>query len=83
MEPTRFVEAQQRLSQANRIAGYSKELYRNEKEQKLLRQLGEAMSSLELIACPARPDGTYNRSRLACQRLAKSTLEKLEKINAV
>lgn len=31
-------------------------------------------SALELIAAPKRPDGTYNRCREACEKLAKSAL---------
>lgn len=31
--------------------------------------------ALELIAMPKRPDGTYNRSREACEQLAKEALE--------
>ena len=36
-------------------------------------------SALELIATPKRPDGTYNRSREACEVLARESLEKLDK----
>jgi len=31
--------------------------------------------ALELIACPERPDGTYNRDRRACELLAKDALK--------
>lgn len=31
-------------------------------------------AALELIAAPQRPDNTWNRDRLACQRLAAETL---------
>lgn len=31
-------------------------------------------SALELIAAPVRADGTYNRDRAACQRLAYEAL---------
>jgi len=31
--------------------------------------------ALELIACPERPDGTYNRDRRACELLAKEALK--------
>lgn len=31
--------------------------------------------ALELIATPKRPDGTYNRSREACEQLAREALE--------
>lgn len=34
--------------------------------------------ALELIAAPKRPDGTYNRSREACEQLARETLARLE-----
>lgn len=30
---------------------------------------------LQLIATPKRPDGTYNRSREACEQLAREALE--------
>lgn len=40
--------------------------------------LDYAMSALALISSPARPDGTYNRSREACGRLARETLEKID-----
>ncbi len=33
-------------------------------------------AALELIAAPMRRDGTWNRDRLACQKLAKEALEK-------
>ena len=32
--------------------------------------------ALELIAMPMRPDGTWNRERLACQQLAFRALRK-------
>lgn len=44
--------------------------------------LEEALSALELIATPPRPDGTYNRSRQACELLAKQTLDKIQKLRA-
>lgn len=31
--------------------------------------------ALQLIATPKRPDGTYNRSREACEQLARDALE--------
>lgn len=31
--------------------------------------------ALELVAAPKRPDGTYNRSREACEVLARAALE--------
>jgi hypothetical protein len=31
-------------------------------------------SALRLIACPRRPDGTYNRDRMACEELARKAL---------
>lgn len=40
--------------------------------------LEEALSALRLIAVPARPDGTYNRDRRACEQLASATLAKIE-----
>lgn len=45
---------------------------------KILQQaLDTALSALNLISMPVRPDGTYNRSREACELLAKDTLEKI------
>ena len=32
-------------------------------------------AALELIAAPKRPDGTYNRCREACEKLAKDVLQ--------
>jgi predicted nucleic acid-binding protein len=32
-------------------------------------------SALELIAAPKRPDGTYNRCREACEKLASKALK--------
>ncbi|WP_434717157.1 ribonuclease HI [Paraburkholderia sp. A2RO-4L] len=40
--------------------------------------LAEAHSALELIATPARSDGTYNRDRLACEQLARETLARVK-----
>ena len=40
----------------------------NMARQKLLR------AALEIIAAPRRPDGTFNRDRNACQRIAKDAL---------
>ena len=40
--------------------------------------LGTATAALELIATGPRPDGTYNRSREACQDLAAKTLDQLK-----
>lgn len=45
-----------------------------------LRALADAQSALELIAAPARPDGTYNRDRRACGTLARETLTRLERM---
>lgn len=42
-----------------------------------LAALSEATSALELVATPRRPDGTYNRSREACEELAAKALEKV------
>jgi hypothetical protein len=40
----------------------------------VLETLDEYQTVLELIAMPKRPDGTYNRSREACEQLAKEAL---------
>ena len=37
-----------------------------------------AEAALELIAAPARPDGTYNRDRRACEQLAREALAKIQ-----
>jgi hypothetical protein len=37
-------------------------------------------STLKLIACPPRSDGTYNRDRKACEMLAKDVLSKYNTI---
>lgn len=37
--------------------------------------LSHATSALELIASPMRPDGTYNRCRQACEKLAQDALK--------
>ncbi len=42
----------------------------------LLCQMGDFIERLKLIAAPMRPDGTFNRDRSACQKLAKEVLEK-------
>lgn len=44
----------------------------------LLHALGEAQTALELIAAPARPDGTFNRDRRACGSLAREALKRIE-----
>lgn len=44
--------------------------------------LARAEQALELIAAPMRPDGTYNRDRAACQRLARETLDLMAKLQA-
>ena len=41
-------------------------------------QVNVAREALSLIAMPVRSDGTYNRCREACERLAKEALSKLE-----
>lgn len=42
-------------------------------------ELITAREVLELIATPKRSDGTYNRSREACEILAKEVLSKIRK----
>ncbi len=46
-------------------------------QEALLSALQEAQSALELIACPVRPDGTYNRDRRACEQLARDALTRI------
>jgi hypothetical protein len=38
-------------------------------------QLSEYESTLQLIAAPKRPDGTFNRDREACRTLAENILK--------
>ncbi|GBG14271.1 ribonuclease HI [Novimethylophilus kurashikiensis] len=42
--------------------------------------LAKAIAALELIAAPARPDGTYNRCREACEQLAQETLDHISSL---
>lgn len=44
--------------------------------QRFVYKIVEYESVLGLIAAPVRSDGTYNRSREACEQLAKEVLEK-------
>lgn len=37
--------------------------------------LAAAQEALQLIACPMRPDGTWNRDREACRALAQAALD--------
>ena len=48
-----------------------------DQQQKLLEALHASQSALDLIAAPARPDGTYNRDRRACELLAREALGKV------
>lgn len=43
--------------------------------QKLELQNAKYLEALNLIAAPPRPDGTYNRCREACQKLAKEVIK--------
>lgn len=52
----------------------------SQKSALLEQALAEAVAALELIAMPARPDGTYNRGREACEQLARSTLQRISDI---
>jgi len=38
-------------------------------------EVARLREALQLIACPERPDGTYNRGREACELLAKEALK--------
>ena len=49
------------------------EKYRRVSE--LQTEVARLRQALELIACPKRPDGTYNRGREACELLAKDALK--------
>lgn len=42
--------------------------------------LAEAQDALCRIATPARPDGTYNNSREACEMIAHRALQKIAEI---
>ena len=46
-------------------------------EAQLNLKLSIATEALKLIAAPKRPDGTYNRCRESCERLAAETLKRL------
>lgn len=48
-------------------------------QQEIMRK---ALDALSLIAAPVRPDGTFNRSREACQQLAADTLAHIEALQA-
>lgn len=37
-------------------------------------EIDRLRAALQLIAAPRRPDGTFNRDRNACQRIAKDAL---------
>ncbi len=37
-------------------------------------EINRLRAALEIIAAPRRPDGTFNRDRNACQRIAKDAL---------
>lgn len=39
-----------------------------------MHRIAELEAALQLIAAPKRPDGTYNRCREACERVAKEAL---------
>lgn len=49
-----------------------------ERRRQLELEHAQMRSTLELIAAPRRPDGTYNRSREACEILAREALERLK-----
>lgn len=46
--------------------------------QKMEEALDKAEAALQLIAAPKRSDGTYNRDRQACEKLALKTLAELK-----
>ena len=53
-------------------------LYDMEKEAlKLMKENARLREALALIAMPIRSDGTYNRSREACEKLAREALEEV------
>jgi hypothetical protein len=75
------------LQQAKRITELEAELARVRQlrcqdissNQGLMAQVAQLRGALELIAMPKRSDGTYNRSREACEVLAASALSELRK----
>jgi len=79
-----FPDGSRRLAIGQEVALYKAF---KEKENSLLRtneqlidaQLdkGDCLSALQLIASPKRPDGTYNRNREACEKLADETIKKM------
>ena len=48
--------------------------YANERAKKAEVEASRLRKALELIAEPMRPDGTYNRDRMACELLAREAL---------
>jgi hypothetical protein len=50
----------------------------NKENAKLKFLLGGVESALRLISCPMRPDGTWNRSRESCQKIAEETIKIIE-----
>lgn len=47
----------------------------NESVNALVSKIDSYELALRLISAPMRPDGTFNRSREACQKLAEEMLE--------
>ena len=60
-------ETQRKFSQVQHILLMHRDMLERERD-----ALWEA---LELIAAPMRPDGTWNRERLACQQIAIAALK--------
>ena len=50
--------------------------------QKACERIARMEEALELIAAPKRPDGTYNRSREACEALAREALKSKAGVDA-
>jgi hypothetical protein len=58
-----------------RLDAEVKRLHDKYDHQILVRENERLRAALELIAAPKRPDGTYNRSREACEQLAREALQ--------
>lgn len=68
------------FNEAEKSVGYWKELHSLTEDRLRRLQLdnGKMDNALRLIAAPIRPDGTWNRDRSACQKLAEETLKKID-----
>jgi L-arabinose isomerase len=63
------------ITQALQIVRYTYRPRDEFEKEALRRQVARYQQALELIAASERPDGTYNRSREACEQLAREALD--------